>query len=437
MTGTSACEGEEILLSAGNLQAQARIEWYEVDDPDVVLDPTDADASKFNVTEDGTYNVRVAISGCLVSSTNPVSYTFMARPAKPILDKGPTENLCDEDDYISITNSYTSSTNIRYSWAKNGSHNPYNYAATNYFVQDSGDYSVVVQDFLTGCYSDTSDVVTYTYNKYTRPTYQLYEGLVTDGVTLKQPVDTICANGEFSIELDDNNMQNGVTYQLQKLAVSSWSDVSGKSIVYNPSVTVGNYWFESLPIGYYRIKAFRPGKQCDPSYSDTIIMRSNFLPPPTFTGPNPVILCEGSNPTNLYVQNNPATTGRNVTYVWTDTLTGRQLTGVGNKAIVPVNQSGHYVVTMNYDNCSVDSESALIVQVNSKPDVPLVFKGTDAITNGITLKKCDSSSVTLDINPMPLAPTTIFWLDTNNTIKATGVSQEIFDYPGEFGVIAN
>ena len=91
---------------------------------------------------------------------------------------------------------------------------------------------------------------------------------------------------------------------------------------------------------------------------------------------------------------------------------------------------------MNYDNCSVQSESALIVQVNSKPDVPLVFKGSDAITNGMTLKKCDSSSVTLNINPMPLAPTTIFWLDTNNTIKATGVSQEIFDYPGEFGVIA-
>ncbi|MDB4346681.1 Ig-like domain-containing protein [bacterium] len=436
LTGTSACEGTEILLSAGNLQSDARIEWYNVDEPNTVLEPTDSDSSKFNVTESGTYNVRVAISGCLVSATSPVSYTFMARPAKPVLDKGPTENLCDEDDYISITNSYTTSTNIRYSWAKNGSHNPYTYSATNYFVQDSGDYRVVVQDFLTGCYSDTSDIVEYTYNKYTRPTYQVYEGLVTDGVTLRQPVDTICSNGEFSIELEDNNMQNGVTYQLQKLGVSSWSDVSGKTITYNPSVTVGNYWFESLPIGYYRIKAYRPGKQCDPSYSDTIIMRSNYLPPPTFSGPNPVILCEGSNPTNLYVQNNPATTGRNVTYIWTDTLSGRQLQGVGNKAIVPVNQSGHYVVTMNYDNCSVQSESALIVQVNSKPDVPLVFKGFDAITNGMTLKKCDSSSVTLNINPMPLAPTTIFWLDTNNTIKATGVSQEVFDYPGEFGVIA-
>ena len=81
---------------------------------------------------------------------------------------------------------------------------------------------------------------------------------------------------EFS-QLDQGSLQNGVTYQLQKIIDPiGWADVPGKSVVYNPSLPSTNLNFENLEKGEYRFKAYRPGKQCAASYSDTISITEKF-----------------------------------------------------------------------------------------------------------------------------------------------------------------
>ena len=285
--------------------------------------------------DSGNYIVKAILNGCKAADTIHVSVKPLAA-APAITNNGP---LCLGDS-LEIT-SYSTSSNVTYSWTGPGSFSSTNQNITKYNVgfSDSGNYYLTLA--LNGC------------NRYDTVHVSINAIPAAPTMSSNSP---LCVGA--SLNLSASSSTPGVTYQ--------WTGPNGFSTtiqnpVINPVVLADS--------GYYIVKAILNGCKS----ADTTHVTVKPLPAiPTTTNNSPI--CAGD---TLKITSNSTTSG--VSYSWTGP---NSYSSTSQNITIPnsgTSNSGTYNLTVSLNACSV--YASVIAVVNIVPATPTMGSNSPVCTN--------------------------------------------------------
>lgn len=270
-----------------------------------------ASASGINITESGSYTVRVAnAAGCQSAASTATIVTVNALPITPTISAAGPTVFCEGGNVT-----LTSSTESNYLWST-GEITP------GININASGSYFLTVTN-SNGCQSPASTATIVTVNAL--PATPI---ITADGPT------TFCEGGSVTLSSDEES-----TYL--------WSD----------GETTAN--IDVIATGSYSVTVFNTsGCQSLPSAAKAITV--NPLPvTPTITAGGPTTFCEGGS-VNL-------TSSAGTTYLWSN--------GSVSQSIPVTASESYTVSVTNANGCQSAASTATIVTVNALPATPVITAG--------------------------------------------------------------
>ena len=323
----SFCNSGSVILTSN---ASSGNQWYK--DGNAINGST---GTTLNVTESGSYTVKVIVNGCESTASNAIVVTTGPIPGTPVVTAGPNTTFCNGGSVVLTSNAPNGNQWYKDGVAISGS------TGTTLNVTSGGSYAAKV--ILNGCESAVSNgiVVTVTPGP---PAPTISAGAAT----------TFCNGG--SVVLTSNASSNNQWYK-DGVAI-------GGSAATTLNVTSG---------GNYTAKVILNG--CESIPSNAIVVTVNSVPTPTITQ-------NGSQLISSAVLGNQ----------WY--LNGVAVAGASSQNFTPT-ASGNYTVQVTLNNCTSAFSTTLNFTVTGIPNIDVFANLIKVLPNPVRDKLVINRSGTL------------------------------------------
>jgi gliding motility-associated-like protein len=293
------------------------------------------------VNAPGTYTLIVSNNGC--QSTASVQVTSIGTIVTANIISSPGEILDCVVSQITLTATYTGTSNPTFSWTQNGQQIG---TAPTYPVSSGGTYQVLVTDPASGCTGTAS--VTISDNTD-------YPAVQVNPAPLMNCQDTV-------VTISGSSPVNGVTFQ--------WASIVGTDTTI---IGTGTSTQVNEPGTYYLIGTAPNGCQ----NGEAVEVIGDFATPTANAGQDQVLDCYET-PLDL------TGSGVGVSFFWTTNLPGVTISDP-TSPVITVNADGIYTLTVtSLGNHCTDSDDVEVFQYENVPQAEVIAEDPDCVgdTNG-------------------------------------------------------
>lgn len=197
-SGLANCEGDEVILNAGDVPSNATITWYA--DGEVISGET---SSTLSVTETADYTAEVVYNNTTCAFTDTVTIEFFPVPV-PSFTEPSVIKCANEEHVLEVTldnaSDFTSEDDIQYTWYLNGSEiqqGPSNTYTLSETAEEEGTFTVEVTNLSTTTASPCAGTAEIEVEFYENKYCVIPQGISPNGDEFNQ-----CMNLDFLADRD-------------------------------------------------------------------------------------------------------------------------------------------------------------------------------------------------------------------------------------------